>query len=63
MTALQSPKSDLLINEMTGSLLTPYFTTIGMYNDKGQLLVIGKMGQAIQVRSDVDVNVAVRFDG
>tara|TARA_Y100000389_G_C17469846_1_gene529328 strand:- start:6554 stop:8245 length:1692 start_codon:yes stop_codon:yes gene_type:complete len=63
VTALQSPKSDLLINEMTGSLLTPYFTTIGMYNDKGQLLVIGKMGQAIQVRSDVDVNVAVRFDG
>lgn len=62
-TALQSPKSDLLINELTGSLLKPYFTTIGMYNDKGHLMVVGKMGQPVQVRDDVDINIAVRFDG
>jgi len=61
-TALKSPKSDLLIDEMTGSLLSPYFTTIGYYNDAGDLLAVGKMGQPIQVRSDVDINILARMD-
>lgn len=61
-TALKSPKSDLLINEMTGSLLKPYFTTIGYYNDRGTLLAVAKMGQPVQVRDDVDINVIARMD-
>lgn len=62
-TALKSSKSDLLINDLTGSLLKPYFTTIGLYNDQGHLMAVGKMGQPIQVRDDVDINIAMRFDG
>lgn len=61
-TARQSFKSDLLINDMTGSLLAPYFTTIGLYNGSGELIVVAKMGQPIQVRDDVDINVLIKWD-
>jgi hypothetical protein len=62
-TALQSPKSDLLINDMTGSLLNPYATSIGMYNSEGVMIAVAKLGQPVQMRNDVDINIAVRWDG
>ena len=46
----------------TGSDFTPYITTIGLYNDQGQLLVIGKLAQPIRKRNDVDMNFLIRFD-
>lgn len=61
-TALKSPKSDLLITEMTGSLMKPYATTIGYYNDKGDLLVVAKLGQPLAMRDDVDINIWTKFD-
>lgn len=61
-TARKSFKSDLLINDMTGSLLMPYATTIGLYNDRGDLVAVGKLGQAVQMRDDVDINFLVRWD-
>lgn len=62
-TALRSAKSDIFINDMTGSLLKPYATSIGMYNQDGDLVAIGKLGQPIQMRDDVDINILVRWDG
>lgn len=62
-TALRSAKSDLFINDMTGSLLKPYATTIGMYNELGDLVAVGKLGQPVQMRDDVDLNILVRWDG
>lgn len=62
-TALKSPKSDLLIDDMTGSLLRPYATTIGMYNSEGHMVAVAKLGQPVQMREDVDINIAVRWDG
>lgn len=62
-TARRSPKSDQLISDFTGSLLKPYATTIGFYNDKGELLVVAKLGQALQMREDVDINILTKFDG
>lgn len=61
-TARRSPKSDLLIDDMTGSLLMPYATTIGLYNDVGDLVAVAKLGQPIQMRDDVDLNFLVRWD-
>ena len=54
--------SSILKGFVTGSDFKPYFTTIGLYNDTGDLLAIGKMGSATQVRNDVDITVKVRFD-
>lgn len=61
-TARIHPQEDLLLPDMTGSLLKPYATTIGLYNDKNELVAIGKLGQPIQMRDDVDLNFVVRFD-
>lgn len=60
-SARQSPNSDLLLNDFTGSLM-PYATSIGLYNDKGELMAVAKLGQAIQQRSDVDINYLIRID-
>lgn len=64
-SALQNPNSDLLKHEMTGSLsegaLYPYFTEIGLCNQFGELLVIGKTSQPVQIRDDVDLNVICRW--
>jgi len=56
-----NPQSDLLINDFTGSLF-PYATTIGFYNDTGELMAVGKLSQPIQMRDDVDINIVTRMD-
>ena len=47
---------------VSGSDFTPYVTTIGLYNDAGQLLAVGKLAQPIRKRNDIDVNFLVRID-
>ena len=66
-TALQSPYTDLLINEMTASSnpnadLYPYATSIGLYNDEKELLAVAKLNRPLKMRSDVDINVIARWD-
>ena len=47
---------------VSGSAFAPYITTIGLYDDAGQLLAIGKLAQPIRKRPDVDMNFLVRID-
>ena len=47
---------------VSGSDFAPYITTIGLYNDSGQLLAIGKLAQPIKKRNDVDINFLIRVD-
>jgi hypothetical protein len=47
---------------VTGSDFSPYITTIGLYNDAGQLLMVGKLAQPIKKRRDVDMNFLLRID-
>lgn len=61
-TARQNPDSDMYINDFTGSLLTPYITNIGLYNQKGELLAVAKTGQPVQMRSDVDITFKINMD-
>ena len=46
----------------THSLFKPYVTTIGLYNDDNELLVIGKLAKAIKLSDDYEMNFIVRFD-
>lgn len=65
-TMLKSPNSDLIIDDATGSLengsLFPYATSIGLYNDKAELLAVAKFNQPIMMRDDVDINVLVKWN-
>jgi hypothetical protein len=47
---------------VSGSDFAPYMTTIGLYDDAGQLLAIGKLAQPIRKRNDVDMNFLIRLD-
>jgi hypothetical protein len=47
---------------VSSSAFAPYITTIGLYDDAGQLLAIGKLAQPIRKRSDVDMNFLIRLD-
>lgn len=47
---------------VSGSGFAPYVTTIGLYNDSGELLAVGKLAQPIRKRSDVDMNFLIRID-
>jgi hypothetical protein len=49
-------------NFVSGSDFAPYITTIGLYDDAGQLLAIGKLAQPIRKRNDVDMNFVIRVD-
>lgn len=65
-TARQTPYSDLIINEMTGSLsqgaLFPYATSIGYYNSSGELMAVAKLNQPLAMRDDVDIAILTRID-
>ena len=47
---------------VTGSYFKPYITTIGLYNDRGDLVVIGKLSTPIQTPNNTDTTLIVRFD-
>jgi len=40
----------------------PYITSVGLYNDKYQLLAVAKLAQPIQKRNDIDMNFLIRWD-
>lgn len=47
---------------VTGSSFRPYFTTVGLYNDKDELLVVGKVSTPVPVSSYSDMTVIVKWD-
>ena len=51
-----------LANFTTGSFWRPYVTTIGLYNEEKELLVIGKLGQPIRMSDETDTTFIVRWD-
>jgi hypothetical protein len=68
-TAVNSSEDPTLKSAFTGSnsqdssgSLTPYITTIGLYNDKLEMLAVAKLGQAVQKRDDIDMNFVIRWD-
>ena len=58
----KSINSGDLSNFATGSNFKPYVTTVGLYNEEGELLVIGKMAQPIRMSDETDTTFVVRFD-
>ena len=59
---LQSSQGQELANFATGSLFKPYVTTIGLYNENQELLIVGKLGQPIRMSDETDTTFIVRWD-
>jgi len=59
---IKSNQSQDLADFATGSLFRPYVTTIGLYNENNELLVVGKLGQPIRTSNETDTTFIVRWD-
>jgi hypothetical protein len=46
----------------TGSAFQPYVTTIGLYNDENELLMVAKLAKPIVLSSDTDMTFIVKYD-
>ena len=49
-------------NDQTGSYLTPFITTIGLYDDDLNMVAVAKLPKPIKSLPDYPVNFIVRFD-
>lgn len=47
---------------VTGSYFKPFVTTVGLYDDRGQLLIVGKLNTPIQLPDNVDTTIIIRYD-
>lgn len=46
----------------TGSYFKPYVTSVGLYDDIGRLVAIGKMATPLQLPNNIDTTLIVRLD-
>ena len=56
------PNSTLPKEFVSNPSFSPYITTIGLYNQYGQLLAVGKLGTPIKKRDNIDLAIIVKFD-
>lgn len=53
---------DFTTGSISGSEFSPYVTTVGLYNDAGDLLAIGKMAAPMPLSTNTDVTFLVKWD-
>ena len=57
-----SKAEEELANFQTSSAFKPYITTVGLYNEDNELLVVGKMAQPIRISNETDTTIVLRWD-
>ena len=61
-SAIKAGTSGSYINAVTGSDFHPYATIVGLYNDKDELLVVGKLARPYAIPQNTDVTFIIRWD-
>jgi hypothetical protein len=51
-----------LYNNLTGSEFTPYFTSVGLYNDANELIAVAKTSRPIPKSTNTDMTIIVKID-
>jgi len=59
---LTSLEDENIADFATGSLFKPYITTVGLYNENNELLIVGKLGQPIRTSNETDTTIILRWD-
>ncbi len=54
--------SSPLASFTTGSDFSPYVTTLGLYNEQNELLMVAKFGKPIPISSETDMTFLVKYD-
>ena len=60
--SLTTDSSGSLRHFATGSKFRSYVTTIGLYNEANELLMVGKLGQPIPMSNNTDTTFIIRYD-
>lgn len=47
---------------ITGEEFSPYITTVGLYNDRNELLMVGKMNRPVRKSKDMDMVFKINLD-
>jgi hypothetical protein len=61
-TLLSGSLDDQYYDFVTSSIFTPYITTVGLYNDSNELLLVGKLSSPIPISKQNDTTIIVNFD-
>ena len=59
---IKSQEKHDLADFTTSSLWSPYITTVGLYNEEGELLVVGKLAQPVKCSDETDTTFVLRWD-
>ncbi len=59
---ISTDNSGSLRDFATGSDFSPYVTTVGLYNNRSELLAVAKLAQPIPLSSTTDTVFMVRYD-
>ena len=51
-----------IANNVSGSSFNPYATTVGLYNESNELLVVGKLATPYQIPENTDMTFIVKWD-
>lgn len=54
--------SGIKANNVTGSVFTPYITTIGLYNDRSELVAVAKLSKPVPKTQDTDLTFNIKLD-
>lgn len=59
---ITTDRSGSLRDFATGSNFKPYVTTVGLYNEANELLLVGKFAQPIPMSDTTDTTFVIRYD-
>jgi len=59
---ISTDNSGSLRNFATSSFFAPYVTTVGLYNNRNELLAVAKLSQPIPLSSTTDTVFVVKYD-
>lgn len=60
--SLLSGSDNNVYDFVTGSFFSPYFTTVGLYNDNKELLMVAKLAKPLLSSRTTDMNVIINLD-
>ena len=52
----------IIKDNITGSAFNPYVTTIGLYNERNELLVVGKLSTPYFTSPNTDIIFKIKYD-
>ena len=62
VTTFDQNPNEVYYDFCTGSIFSPYVTQIGLYNEAAQLVVVGRLSNAIPISLTTDTTFVINFD-